>query len=156
MNGITQIKEVQSFSKFRKLILNLDDGRPPSRPIYSIFNPLGVKYLTRLRVQLSHLNEHKFNHNFQDCINPICDNCGMNIESNTHFFLDCRQYTSLRAELMNELRMIDENILRLSRDCLVNIILFGDPKYNSLDNCRILNASISFILRSKRFKGSLI
>ena len=27
------------------------------------------KYLTRLRLGLCHLNEHKFSHNFQDCLN---------------------------------------------------------------------------------------
>ena len=25
-----------------------------------------------LRLELSHLNEHRFNHNFDDCINPLC------------------------------------------------------------------------------------
>ena len=28
----------------------------------------------------SHLREHKFKHNFQDCLNPIC-RCGLDIES---------------------------------------------------------------------------
>ena len=67
-----------------------------------------------------------------------------------------KKFNSLRVDLMNNLKMIDDNILRLSEDCLVHLILFGDPKYNLVDNCRILNASISFILRSERFKGSLI
>ena len=31
-----------------------------------------IKYLTRLRLGLSHLNGHKFRHNFQDCLNPLC------------------------------------------------------------------------------------
>ena len=150
-----EIRNVESFPKFRKLLLNLDNGRPSCRPIYNIFNPLGVKYLTRLRLDLSHLNGHRFNHNFHDCINPLCS-CGNDTESNSHFFLHCRHFTSLRAELMNNLKMIDENILRLSDDCLTNLILFGDPKYSPVDNSRILNASISFILRSERFKGSLI
>ena len=144
-----------SLSKFRKLLLNLDNGDPPPRPIYNIFNPLGVKFLTCLRLELSHLNEHRFNHNFHECINPLCS-CSNDTESNSHFFLRCCHFNSLRVDLMNDLKMIDDNILRLSEDCLVHLILFGDPKYNLVDNCRILNASISFILRSERFKGSLI
>ena len=32
--------------KFRKIILNLDNGRPISNPIHSIFNPVDSKYLT--------------------------------------------------------------------------------------------------------------
>ena len=30
-------------------------------------NPTGLKLLTGLRLELSHLNEHKFNHSFRDC-----------------------------------------------------------------------------------------
>ena len=30
---------------------------------------MGVRYLTRLRLGLSHFNDHKFRHNFQDCLN---------------------------------------------------------------------------------------
>ena len=41
--------------------------------------------ITRLRVGMSHLREHKFKHNFQDCLNPICS-CGLDIESTSHFF----------------------------------------------------------------------
>ena len=151
----TEIRNVESFSKFRKLLLNLDNGRPPARPIYNIFNPLGVKFLTRLRLELSHLNEHRFNHNFHKCMNPLCS-CSNYAESNSHIFLRCCHFNSLRVDLMNDLKMIDDNILRLSEDCLAHLILFGDPKYNLFDNCHILNASISFILRFERFKGSLI
>ena len=32
--------------------------------IYNIHNPLGVKYLTRLRIEFSHLKDHKPKHNF--------------------------------------------------------------------------------------------
>ena len=42
------------------------NGRPQLNPIYNIFNPIGPKYPTRLRLELSHLNERKFKHNFQD------------------------------------------------------------------------------------------
>ena len=35
-------------------------------------NPKGVKLLTRLRLVLSHLWEHKFKHGFLDSLNPIC------------------------------------------------------------------------------------
>ena len=39
--------------------------------IYNIHKPLGVKYLTRLRIGYSHLKEHRFRHNFQDLKNPL-------------------------------------------------------------------------------------
>ena len=148
-----EIRNVVSFLKFRKLILHSDNGHPLCNPIFNIFSPIGLKYLTRLRLGLSHLNEHKFNHLFQGCINPLCT-CSFEPESNSHFFLRGHHYTSLRANLMNELRIIDDNILRLSENHLFQLLLFGDPKYSFIDNCHILNASIYFILSSERFKGS--
>ena len=45
-----------------------------------------VRLITRLRVGMSNLGEHKFKHNFQDCGNPICS-CGLDIESTSYFLL---------------------------------------------------------------------
>ena len=45
------IRYVGTYLTFRKLILNLGNGRPISNPIYNIFNPVGLKYLTPLRLQ---------------------------------------------------------------------------------------------------------
>ena len=49
---------------------------------FSIHNPVGVKLLACLRLQLSHLNEHKFRHGFgyMITISPMCS-CNMEIES---------------------------------------------------------------------------
>ena len=43
---------------------------PVQRSTYKVFNPQGLKFLTQLRLGLSHLNEHRFIHNFKDCISP--------------------------------------------------------------------------------------
>ena len=51
------------------------------------YNHQGIRLMTRL-LGLSHLRENKFNHNFQNCINPLCS-CGMDIESTFHFSLHC-------------------------------------------------------------------
>ena len=63
-----------------------------------------------MRLELSDLNEHRVNHNFQDCINPLYS-CSLEPESNSHFFLRCHHYTILRADLINGLKKIDENRL---------------------------------------------
>ena len=39
--------------------------RPMPNSIYNIYNPLGVKHLSRLRIEISHLKEHKFKHAFK-------------------------------------------------------------------------------------------
>ena len=36
-------------------------------------NSKGLKVITRLRLKLSHLRFHKFEHSFQDKLNPICN-----------------------------------------------------------------------------------
>ena len=46
--------------------------QPVQRSIYNVFNPQGLKFLTRLRLGLSHLKEHRFRDNFKNCINPLC------------------------------------------------------------------------------------
>ena len=85
-----EIRNVGSYLKFRKLIRNLDNGCPISNPIYNIFNPVGLKYLTCLPLELSQLNEHKFNHNFRDFINPLCS-CNLEPESNSGLNKLCAQ-----------------------------------------------------------------
>ena len=57
--------------------------------------PHGIKRLTRLRVGLTHLREHKFRHNFQDFLDPFC-NCSQHIESTIYFFLQCSNYSNQR------------------------------------------------------------
>ena len=72
--------------------------RPLAAPVYSIHNPLGLKLLTRLRIGLSHLNQHRFNHNFESCLNPLCT-CSLEVESITHFFLHCHHFNAIRIAL---------------------------------------------------------
>ena len=74
-----------------------------SRSLYDIHDPRGIKFLTRLRVGLSHLRSHKYAHNFQDTPNPNCM-CDLN-ESETveHFFLFCPNYCSPRKYFFNSL-----------------------------------------------------
>ena len=82
-------------------------------PLFSTHNPFGVKLLTRLRLQLSHLNEHKFRHGFEDTISPMCS-CNAEIESNEHFLLRCHFYSSQRLELFNKLNKINSSFFKLS------------------------------------------
>ena len=81
------VRNAKSFLIFKNLLLKI--GRPIQNSVFKIHDPLGIKLLTRLRVGLSHLNEHRFRHNFQDCLNPLCS-CSLEVESNIHFFLHCQ------------------------------------------------------------------
>ena len=46
--------------------------RPSGSSDFNCHNPKGVKLLTKLRLGLRHLREHKLKHSFQDSLNPIC------------------------------------------------------------------------------------
>ena len=67
--------------------------------VYDIYNPLGLCLLTRLRLGVSHLNEHKFNHNFKNHVNPFCS---LEIESTSHLFFHCNHYNNVHSTLLNE------------------------------------------------------
>ena len=48
------LKNAKSYMCFRTSLLKI------VRPVFKVFNPLGIKFLTRLRLGLSHLNQNKF------------------------------------------------------------------------------------------------
>ena len=58
------------------------------RSLFSTHDPTGAKLLTKLRLKFSHLNEHKFRHNFKDIKVAMCG-CGSETETTEHFFLRC-------------------------------------------------------------------
>ena len=76
------IRKSQSYAIFQNVLLKI--GRLNKCSIYRIHNPMGLKLLTRLRLGLSHLHEHRFNHNFQSCINPS-SSCTLQLNQPTFF-----------------------------------------------------------------------
>ena len=64
-----------AISIFKKHLLTFI--RPNQCSIYNIIDPPGLKLLTRLRVNLSHLRDHKFKHNFLDTLKDILTLFGM-------------------------------------------------------------------------------
>ena len=55
------IRNTKSISIFKKLIVSKKHGNS----LFSVYDPLGEKFLTRLRLKFSHLKEHKFRHGFE-------------------------------------------------------------------------------------------
>ena len=130
----------------------MDFIRPSLNSIFNIYNPYGIKLLTRLRLGLSHLNEHKFKHGFNDTINPICI-CGGDIKCINHFFLHCPEYCEARQILFDDILSTDKMLLGQNKSSLTHLLTYGDPKRNSYVNAFILNSAIEFTLSSGRFNG---
>ena len=95
-----EIREITTISKFKKELLSYI--RPKYNPIYRIHDPNGLKLLTRLRLGLSHLREHKYKHNFMDTNIPFCV-CGLLEEETTeHFLLRCTLFFNERKILLDK------------------------------------------------------
>ena len=91
-----RLRKIESVSVFKTNILKAI--RPSPNSVYNCHNPKGLKFITRLRLGLSYLSEHKFKHSFQDTINLLCC-CGLDIESTEHFLLHCPQFFDERCTL---------------------------------------------------------
>ena len=128
--------------------------RPTARSVFHIFDPQGLVLLTRLRLGLSHLNAHKFKHNFNDCINPLCT-CSLETEDNTHFFLHCQHYTSFRIDLVSKVTSVYPSFVTLNDINKVNLLLYGDSSLDNKNNTFLLSATITYIKETERFLFSL-
>ena len=122
----------------------LDFIKPSSESFYDYQNIVGAKLVTRPRLGLSHLRERKFKYSFQDTSNPLC-NCGMDVESSTHFILQCPSYIIETRTLMSNLNRINPQISQTSLQLLTNTFFFGNSPYNDKTNTHILNATIDYI-----------
>ena len=110
---------------------------------------IGVKLLSPLRLQLTHVNEHKFRNGFNDTVNLLCP-CGTDAETTEHFLLRCHCISTLRSELFDNIYRLDSSFSKLNtKEKVVNLL------YGSRSNSRSLNKDI-FKLVIKIFKSTLI
>lgn len=148
------IKSLKSISLFKKALLAFIRPKPFS--VFDIHDPPGLKLLTRLRVNLSHLREHKFKYNFQDTPFPLCS-CSLETESVMHFLLRCPLLAHCKRTLIDNLNnLINGSVSDHSEIYLVNILLYGSKEFSPAVNHSILKSTILFIQTSKRFDGPLL
>ena len=114
-----------------------------------------IKLLTRLRLGLSHLNKHKFNHGFLDTVNPMCS-CNTEDETVTHYLLRCPNYTQQRMPLMNKITELNPNLLVENHNVLSSILLYGSNQFDNQMNSKIINLTIEYIHTSERFNIPLL
>ncbi len=122
------IRLEKSVAVFKKKLISLI--RPPLKPVLGIHDPLGLSYLTQLRVGLSKLCFRKFKHNFRDTVNPMCPtNDG--IETTEHFLLLCPSFEAERrillADVYDLIRLF--GYVDLSNEVLMQLLLHGDKNF---------------------------
>ena len=144
-----EIKNSESIETLKKRILSFI--RPSPNTTFNRHNPRGIKLLSWLRLGLSDLREPKFKHSFQDSLNPFCS-CGKGeVETSSHYLLHCSNYLEERLALLNTIRNIDMSILQLSDSKFTSVLLFGDTSFDNNKNTFILDATIDYIISTRRF-----
>ena len=100
------IRNSESISIFKSRLLSLI--RPVQKCAFNIFDPKGLIMLTHLHLGFSHFNEHRFQQNFENCINPL-SSCSLVTEDTLHYLLHCRHFSQYRLELMNSVKSLLDN-----------------------------------------------
>ena len=144
-----EIKNSESIVTSKKRILSFI--RPSANSTFNCHNPRGIKLLSQLWLDLSHLREHEFKHSFQDSLDPFCS-CGKGeVETSSRYLLHCSNYSEERLALLNTIRNIDMSILQLTDSKFSTVLLFGDTSFDNNKNTFILDATIDYIISTGRF-----
>ena len=146
-----ELRLAPSVSVFKKMLLSII--RPPAKSVFGIHDPIGLSYLTQLRVSLSKLNLHKFKHNFRDTVNSMCPTSD-GIEDAEHFLLLCPSFHVQRRDLLAgviELLRPFVQVANLSNNALTQLLLYGDKNLSDDLNSNILELTLRFIRLTGRF-----
>ena len=111
------LQNSKSFVVFINSILKFIRTSPNN--VFDCDNHKSIRLITRLLVGLSHLCEHKFKHNFWDCLNPICS-CDLDIESTSHFLLDCPIFDDERYALASTLQELQITTVTRINELLIS------------------------------------
>ena len=142
-----------SYTAFKNALLSFI--RPKHVDIFGIHNLIGMQLLTRPQLGFSHLNEHKFRHNFLDFLNPLCE-CKLEPDTTSHFLLRCHLFQVERTNLLDDIKEIDERIISDNTSIFDQILLYGNENYNHDANKKILLSTIKFCIDSERFDMPLL
>ena len=146
------LRNSASYKVFKNSILKFI--RPSPYKIFQCHNPKGIKLVTRLRLGLSHLREHKFKQSFQDTLNPLCS-CGLGIETSSHYFLHCPLFHAERSTLLNNINENDSTIFNKSDSVVTWILLYGNESFKDEVKLLVLNPTVDFVLATNRFDEPL-
>ena len=127
---------------------------PLENIVFTCHNPIGIKYLTRLRFGFSHLRYHKFTHGFLDTVDPLCS-CSTTIENTAHYFLHCPNFATARNTFLNEIATVGRSIIDQNEIKIIQTFLYGNSTYSVNDKKLILDESIKYTLETKRFDGPI-
>ena len=103
-----------------------------------------MKLLSRLRLQFTHLNQHKFRHGFNDTINLMCP-CGTDVETTEHFLLRCHCFSTQRSELFDYHFRLDPSLSKSNTKEKVSYLLCDSRSNSSSLNKEVIKLAIKFL-----------
>ena len=117
--------------------------------LYLMLNMITSETRVFCSVGLSHLREHKFRHNFEDSLDPFC-NDGRHTETTFRFFLYCSIYKNQRKTLFEKISNIKCSLLNQNDATVVETFLFGSNSLNDEENTLMTEWSIKCIITTER------
>ena len=106
------IQNIDSCKEFKSKMLSFVKAK--SNFIFSVCYGYSIKFISRLRLNFSNLNEQKVCHGSRDGTNTMRD-CGSGTVTTLHFILQCQQYQT-RLELFNSIYSLDPKVRNLCND----------------------------------------
>ena len=124
--------------------------RESPRYLHNIIPIRNPSYITR-----NHANIPLFktNHDFfhKTFFFHLCK-CGIEVETTSYFLLHRLIYNNDRSSLLSNIRNIDCKLLKSTDTSLTQTLLYGSPSLVIITILLILNATVDFILTTKRFE----
>ena len=144
-NIITHFDNIPSINILKDHLLSLI--RPKKKNIFGIYDSLGLRYLTQLRVGLSFLRYHKKCHNFIDTPSDKCL-CTHGVEDTNHFLFSCPFFAATLASSLIQI-LQKYNLNHLGNQS--HLYLYGHQTINFVDNRKIILSTIKYIKETRRF-----
>ena len=82
--------------------------------------------------------------------------CGVEIETTTHFLLQCPVFQYAKQSLLTNIKKIDESSLKKHDEVITKTLLYGDDKFDLFCNKSIISSTIEFIVSTEIFSNSLL
>ena len=125
---VLDVRNVETYLLFRNNLLAFI--WPIKNFINSIYDPLGIKLLHKLRQGFSHLWENTFRHSLADTVNPL-SSCYLETESIEYYIMRCHNYTTFRTILINKLNSINSKFNTLELDELIRTIHYANENFDN-------------------------
>ena len=102
------LQRCDSYKVFKSNLSKFIHASPYS--FFDFHNSIAIKYITLIRLGLSHLRKYKFKPSFQGTIDPIC-NVGGYVVSVIPFFLYCHLHSNELRTFLSSLVNVDHKLL---------------------------------------------